>query len=533
MSRGLGRRLALPLVALALLVLPLLGVAHALPADTWVVAIGNNRGDADEVGLLYAEADARQVADVLRQLGGVPSDRITLVLGEQAPAVERRLAAIKAEVAAARQAGRPSALVVYYSGHSDAQALHLDGTRLPLRGLVDTVEQAQAATRLVVLDACRSGGASRVKGVSATESFALDFVEPSAVEGLAVITSSTARESSLESDRLRGSFFTHYLVAGLRGAADADGDGRVTLSEAYDHAFHETVRASGRTTQLQHPTFAMDMKGKGAVVLTRPGEAHGGLGTLRLGEPALYVVADGADERLVAELNPARAGATVTLPAGRYRVQHRRPQEYLAYDLRLASGQTVDLAALPARATRYDRLVRKGGGDRAAVHGVGALLGVRGELLAGEGATPQAVLEYGLDTRWLTPTLRLRAARSTVDDAATGAARTHTELGLGLTLQRYLDLSAFSLGVGVLAELGWHQHAFAAADVPDRTAWSGSFGALVAVERVLWGGLSLRLEAGPLATVLRTSRTEGGAEVEQGLDTVGNGWGAVGVRWRL
>ena len=33
----------------------------------------------------------------------------------------------------------PSALFVYYSGHSDADALHLDGTRLPLQELVESV----------------------------------------------------------------------------------------------------------------------------------------------------------------------------------------------------------------------------------------------------------------------------------------------------------------------------------------------------------------------------------------------------------
>ncbi|HEY3381328.1 MAG TPA: hypothetical protein VGK32_06130 [Vicinamibacterales bacterium] len=40
-----------------------------------------------------------------------------------------------------------------------------------------------------------------------------------------------ADEAAQESERLGGSFFTHYLISGMRGAADLSGDGRVTLNE--------------------------------------------------------------------------------------------------------------------------------------------------------------------------------------------------------------------------------------------------------------------------------------------------------------
>ncbi|MCA9560708.1 MAG: hypothetical protein KC583_19305, partial [Myxococcales bacterium] len=367
--------------------------------------------------------------------------------------------------------------------------------------------------------------------VQMTASFEMRFVEAADVEGMAVITSSTARESSLESDRLRGSFFTHYFVAGLRGAADADSDARVTLDEAYDYAYHETVRASGRTESLQHPTFAVDMKGKGAMVLSRL-DADARLAQLVLDEPALYLVSDANDGRLVAELKPPRAEAHVALPARRYTVQHRRPDAYFTYDVNLRPGSTVALKGLKAEATRYDRLVRKGGGERVAIHGLGVMAAYRDAVVDGEPAAPHLILEYGVDTRWLTPTLRVRGARYEADGEDQGLARTHTELGVGLTLQRFVDLDWISLSFGILGEAAWHQHEYAA-DRPTRTSWTGSFGALLAVERILYGGLSLRAEGGPLATVLETSRVEAGAEVETGVSTVANAWLAAGLRWRL
>ncbi|MEZ4287262.1 MAG: hypothetical protein R3A47_03760 [Polyangiales bacterium] len=45
---------------------------------------------------------------------------------------------------------------------------------------------------------------------------------------------------------LKGSFFTHYLVTAMLGAADMDRDGQVDLREAYQYAFENTIRASSR-----------------------------------------------------------------------------------------------------------------------------------------------------------------------------------------------------------------------------------------------------------------------------------------------
>jgi uncharacterized caspase-like protein len=75
-------------------------------------------------------------------------------------------------------------------------------------------------------------------------------------------------ESSQESDRLRGSFFSHHLVNALRGAADRNGDGRITLAEAYEYTHAQTLRASVQTVSLQHPTYAYDVKGSGDPLLT-------------------------------------------------------------------------------------------------------------------------------------------------------------------------------------------------------------------------------------------------------------------------
>ena len=89
------------------------------------------------------------------------------------------------------------------------------------------------------------------------------------MQGYAFLTSSSADEAAQESDAIGASFFTHYLVSGMRGAADVSGEGKITLSEAYQFAFHETL-ARTTTTQggAQHPAYDINLSGTGDIVMT-------------------------------------------------------------------------------------------------------------------------------------------------------------------------------------------------------------------------------------------------------------------------
>ena len=86
------------------------------------------------------------------------------------------------------------------------------------------------------------------------------------------MASSSPQELSQESDELKGSYFTHHLVTALRGAGDADGDGRVSLDEAYRYAYRRTLASTARTqVGEQHVTLETDLAGQGDVPVTYPG----------------------------------------------------------------------------------------------------------------------------------------------------------------------------------------------------------------------------------------------------------------------
>lgn len=138
-------------------------VAYA-EVERYGVIIGNNAGAPEDVELRYAENDASKLHDTLRGVGGFTPTNLVLLKGENADTVRRAIIAVNERVRASTASNGQALLIVYYSGHADAAALHLGRTMLQIRELEQLVRGSAATLRLLVLDSCRSGSLTRVKG---------------------------------------------------------------------------------------------------------------------------------------------------------------------------------------------------------------------------------------------------------------------------------------------------------------------------------------------------------------------------------
>jgi hypothetical protein len=240
---------------------------QAQAARRFALVVGSNDGGPGRVKLNYAVTDARAFSRVIEELGGVaPRDRVVLTDPDVA-SFQAVLLQFGSHLKAARSAAPRIELLFYFSGHSDEQGLLFGKDRYPYSDLRRAVQDLPADVRVVILDSCSSGALTRAKGGVHKAPFLIDA--SSNVKGYAFLTSSSADEAAQESDRIKASFFTHYLVSGLRGAADATGDGRVTLGEAYQYAFAETLqRTEGTKSGAQHPAYDMQLAGSGDFVMT-------------------------------------------------------------------------------------------------------------------------------------------------------------------------------------------------------------------------------------------------------------------------
>jgi hypothetical protein len=296
--------------------------APSARADTRRLAIvlGNNAGNPGRAPLRYAEVDAGKIARALNELGGVASDDMFLLQGKPLTAIADAFTQVKQHIAAARRdPGNRAMVLFYFSGHSDGTAIELGAQRLTFAELRRWLADTGADLRVVVIDSCRSGALLSIKGGHLGAPFRIHLADDLASRGEVLLTSTAADEVALESSEIGGSFFTHHLVSGLRGAADASGDGRVTLDEAYQYAYVHTLATTGDTdVNTQHPAYDYRVSGEGELVLTELAHPSAAL-ELPAGIDRGLVI-DLARDQVVAELG-SDARSVIAVPPGRYAIR--------------------------------------------------------------------------------------------------------------------------------------------------------------------------------------------------------------------
>lgn len=326
-------------------------------ADTrrFALIAGANDGGADRVELQYAITDATAVGGVLAELGGIPRSNQTLLIEPDGDVLRDAIENLSNTVAQAEAVGMRTEVVFYYSGHSDESGLLLGESRYAYPDLKQHLEAIPADVKVVILDSCASGAMVRTKGGVARPAFLEDRTND--VEGTAYVMSSAADEASQESDVVGASYFTHFLVSGMRGAADRSLDGRVTLHEAWDFAARETLERTERTSiGAQHPFFHRDLGGHGDFVFTDLTQTTSSLIFDESLEGRLFV--RDVDGDLIAELaKPIDESVEVALGAGSYTVVLQQGDDrYEAYfDILEAEHMLVDdleFAAITPEAVR-------------------------------------------------------------------------------------------------------------------------------------------------------------------------------------
>lgn len=323
--------------------------AHAAEERRFAVVIGNDLGGSDTQPLLYARQDARRMKEVLLRVGAVKDENARSLLGKDAPALRGALADVERQIQAAKAQGLRTALIVYYSGHAKDGDLRLGTSRMALDELRAHVNSSGATLRLAIIDACRSGAVTRSKGARKAPAFEIEATSNAQAEGTVFLTSSSFDEDAQESDHLEGSFFSHHFVNGLRGAADRSGDGRVTLSEAYAHAYAQTVASTADSAAgPQHPTFGYDLKGNGDFVLSEYARRNEGLLVPAAAPAGTYFLVDKQGVITAEIAKAAHEARRIAVRPGRYIVKRRLGDRLRVGHVVVAANQlsTLDESSL-------------------------------------------------------------------------------------------------------------------------------------------------------------------------------------------
>jgi hypothetical protein len=241
-------------------------------ANVYAVIVGVSKYKDPKMNLNYADDDATLFYDFLRSPfgGAVPEQNITLLLNENAT----RANIVKAVNNQFRNAFEEDVVIVYVASHgmpsalgdelyflgSDTDRDNLEGTGVSQYDIQKALNNCRSQKKIWVSDACHSGsvGATGVMMRGEEEKAASNMVSrllsnvASHDKNLILLTASSAGETSQEAKDWGGGHgvFTHYLVEGLKGAADENKNGLVDIREAYEYV---RTKVSNDTKKKQFP----------------------------------------------------------------------------------------------------------------------------------------------------------------------------------------------------------------------------------------------------------------------------------------
>ncbi len=225
-----------------------------------VIGISKYKNLPPEQQLRFAERDAQAMYSILisPEGGNFRAENVHRLIGPDAT-----LANLKRELeewlpSVARPEDR---VLVYFAGHGfvvdgtpylapyDFEVNDVPGTAYPMEQLGKVFgAKIQAKWKVLLTDSCHSGAITPEAAARTINRSLLDLST-----SIFSLTASRDRERSFESEDWGGGhgIFTYYVVRGMEGAADENGDGIVTADELAEYV-HRNVREA--TGGRQNPT---------------------------------------------------------------------------------------------------------------------------------------------------------------------------------------------------------------------------------------------------------------------------------------
>lgn len=224
----------------------LLCAAAAYASDIYVVAVGIN--DYKYINdLKMAEADAQDIAALYR----THTKNVKVLLGSQATH-DSILSTLKTYFSTAKE---DDIVVFFFSGHGSSGELCAYDTKSKKTAVTysevqEAIRCCKAGNKQLFIDACFSGG---LRGSTKPAPNTSGCHSPlSDTEGVMLFLSSRTGEMSRENPWSGNGYFTQYLIMGIKGGADSNGDRIITAKEIFTFV---SAKVSERTQDSQHPVI--------------------------------------------------------------------------------------------------------------------------------------------------------------------------------------------------------------------------------------------------------------------------------------
>ena len=239
--------------------------------DRWAIVVGISKYQHQSWNLKYADRDADELYQLLLTPNGgkYKKENVRKLTNEQA--TSRNILIELHDFL--KKPAREDLVLLYFACHGspdpdrpenlyllthDTEPSRIAGTALPMREIKLAIKETLLAEKVILLvDTCHSGGISggnrsASDNPAKMKQYLQELSRSSA--GLALLTSAETSQAAREGEQWGGGHgvFTHYLLEGMRGAADDDNDGFVTVGELFEYVRHNVKQATGNK---QHPVI--------------------------------------------------------------------------------------------------------------------------------------------------------------------------------------------------------------------------------------------------------------------------------------
>lgn len=205
----------------------------------WAVLVGV--ADYTSVkSLKYTDDDAYKLAMFLKspEGGALPDEQLRVLIDEDA--TKARILSAMNEVFS--QAGYDDVILFYFSGHGTVGAFlptdyKDEGSKILHAEIKQIFDSSPAKNKVCIADACHSGSIEENLKDVTVESLLDTYYQAwyNSSGGTALLMSSKSEEKSIEYKNVRQGVFSFFLIKGLKGEADGNGDQIVTIKELFDY----------------------------------------------------------------------------------------------------------------------------------------------------------------------------------------------------------------------------------------------------------------------------------------------------------
>jgi hypothetical protein len=206
----------------------------------------------------FAAHDAEIVKEYLAKAMGYPEENIILLQNDRAlkSDLEKYLGKWLAN-----NTEPDSAVFIYFSGHGapnpktgeaylvpyDGDPKFLDDTGYPLKRLYENLSRLPAKEVVVVLDACFSGAGGRSVIAEGARPLVMNLEQtPAPAKNMIVITAASGEEISSTYEEKGHGLFTYYFLKGLKGEAEFEKSGGITVRNLYEYVKSNVPRIARR-----------------------------------------------------------------------------------------------------------------------------------------------------------------------------------------------------------------------------------------------------------------------------------------------